>query len=187
MDIRYPQEEIETERLALQRLDVHMAPTIFATVDSDRERLNRFLPWVEWMKSGADEMKYIEYSRKGWKAGEVFDYAIFRARDHRYLGNCGAYRMSWKDHRVEFGYWLVGEAEGQGYVTEAVKAMEKEFFGLGFNRIEIRCDPNNIRSAAIPKKLGYTLEGILRQNICINGHYRDTSVYAKLVDDLALL
>lgn len=180
MDLRYPNEELESDRLSLKRLNIDQRKEMFAAIVSDRKRLLEFLPWAHWMKEGADELKYIESNFKDWMAGVTFNFGIFRKVDRKYLGSCGGHRISWDDRRIELGYWLIKEGEGQGFMSEAVKAVEAEFFRIGFHRIEIRCDPKNLRSSKIAKKLGYKEEGILRDNLFCENRYWDTQVFAKL-------
>jgi RimJ/RimL family protein N-acetyltransferase len=62
--------------------------------------------------------------------------------------------------RVEIGYWLRKDLTGRGYATEATRAMVELAASLRRVRcIEIRCDDRNERSAAIPRRLGFTLLG----------------------------
>ncbi len=59
---------------------------------------------------------------------------------------------------LEIGYWLDRQATGQGYATEAARAL----FDLarrvpGIAQVEIHCDPRNLPSAAVPRRLGFRL------------------------------
>ena len=74
---------------------------------------------------------------------------------------------------------------GNGYMTEAVRMIEKELFDNNFNRIVIYTDVLNVRSAKIPRTLGYKLDGILRQDIYSepNNRFRDRNVFSKLKSD----
>ena len=67
-------------------------------------------------------------------------------------------------------------------MSEAVKLIEKELFNQGFNKIVIHTDVLNTKSANIPIRLGYKLEGILQQEIYSepNNRFRDRNVFAKL-------
>jgi ribosomal-protein-serine acetyltransferase len=153
---------------------------MFRYVDQDRERLREFLPWVDQTKTVEDEAGFIRMTHEKWETGELFDFGIFRKSDGTYLGNVGVHSISWQHHRCELGYWILGNFEGQGYMSEAVRALEAELFGLGFNRIEIHCSSSNLKSAAVPKRCGYQLEGVHRQDTIELGEYRDTFVFAKL-------
>jgi RimJ/RimL family protein N-acetyltransferase len=67
-------------------------------------------------------------------------------------------------------------------MTEAVHAITSyAIHELEANRIEIRCDRNNVRSAAVAERAGFTLEGILRNETTgLDGQLRDTMVFAKI-------
>jgi RimJ/RimL family protein N-acetyltransferase len=70
---------------------------------------------------------------------------------------------------------------GQGYITEAVEGITNfAIHELQANRIEIRCDTRNVRSARVAERLGFTKEGILRSDSCCEWHARDTVVFSKI-------
>lgn len=183
MDLVYPAEELESSRLRLKRLQTDMVTEMFDAIAADRARLNHFLPWAHWMNEGADGLKYVNESIKSWMAGEIFNFGIYRKSDRKYLGNCGGHNISWDNRKIELGYWLIKDGEGQGLMTEAVQLVEEEFFRIGFHRIEIRCDPKNLRSASIPQRLNYQFEGTLRDNLFSAEKFWHTSVFAKLSTD----
>lgn len=173
-------EQISTERLILRRHQLDLATPMFQAVDRDRERLGRFLPWVKWTKGIHDEREYIEMALRQWKENTMFDYGFFVKETGKYLGNLGVHTINWEHNSCELGYWIIGEAEGQGYVSESILALEKHLFDIGFFRIEIRCNGANKRSGAVAERCGYVLEGRLRKHLIENGQRRDTLIYAKL-------
>ena len=87
--------------------------------------------------------------------------------------------------RCELGYWILGDFEGQGYMSEAVRVLEAACFAVGFHRIGIRCSSKNARSAGVPRRSGYTLDGTLRQHALERGERRDTLVFSKLAATLS--
>ena len=176
-------ERLESEHLLLRQHDPSFAALMFQYVDEDRERLRRFLPWVDATKGVADILDYIQRTQVGRAEGTLFDYGMFAPASGLYLGNAGVHALEWNHACCELGYWIRGEYEGQGHVTEAVRLLERACFHLGFHRVEIRCSSRNERSAAIPKRLGYSLEGTLRENAPELGRYRDTLVFGKLNPD----
>ncbi|KYG64596.1 GNAT family N-acetyltransferase [Bdellovibrio bacteriovorus] len=173
-------ETIAASRVTLKKHRIELATEMFRRVDEDRERLGKFLPWVAWTKGIHDEREYIEMTHKQWADFKMFDYGVFLNDGDVYLGNVGVHTIAWEHNRCELGYWIVGGYEGQGYVSEAVKALEKVLFDEGFFRIEIRCSGANARSASVALRCGYMLEGRLRKHCIENGQRRDTLIYAKL-------
>jgi RimJ/RimL family protein N-acetyltransferase len=162
----------------LRRHELGVAKEMFRLVDSDRVRLGRFLPWVAGMHSVAEEEEYLRFAHVEWEEHRLFDYGLFTGG--RYVGNVGAHHLEWGHERCEIGYWLAAEAEGRGLMTEAVGVLEKELFRIGFHRLEIHCDPENARSAAVPRRCGYSLEATFRDHKVEQGRRRSTMVWAKL-------
>nr|WP_276539870.1 GNAT family N-acetyltransferase [Paenibacillus polysaccharolyticus] len=81
-----------------------------------------------------------------------------------FVGSSGLHRMDWNARSFEIGYWVRTSRSGEGLVTEAVRGIEQfAIVHLQANRLEIRCDARNVRSASVAKRLGYTQEGILRR------------------------
>ena len=180
MDKKAFPERIESERLALRKHDLALAKTMFRYVDTDRDRLRVFLPWVDPTKTVEDIRGYIQRTQDGRKDGTLIDYGMFDPVSRVYLGNAGVHAIQWNHECCELGYWILGQFEGKGYVSEAVRLLERTCFDLDFHRVEIRCSSHNERSAAIPRRLGYTLDGVLRENAIEFDHYRDTLVFGKL-------
>jgi len=170
---------INGDRIVLRRHDVALASKMFTYVDRDRERLQRFLPWVEIVKSIADEEAYIQKTLADWEAGILYDYGMFLNDNDEYLGNVGVHSISVKNRHCEIGYWILGAFEGEGYISEAVSALERAMFGAGFHRIAICCDPVNVRSARVPVRLGYRYEGIRAENLRVGEKFRDLFVFSK--------
>ena len=99
------------------------------------------------------------------------------------VGSSGLHRINWAVPKVEIGYWVRTPYAGQGYITEAVAALtDFAFTTLAAHRVEIRCDARNERSAAVARRSGFTLEGILRcEDRCpLTNELRDTMVFAKV-------
>ena len=81
----------------------------------------------------------------------------------------------------EIGYWLSSDVEGNGIMTRACRALISYVFSeLQFNRIVIRFEPGNTRSGAIPKRLGFTKEGTLRECGRRRGDFVDLEVWSVL-------
>lgn len=174
-----PAEEIRTERLVLRRLKATDAKAVFRAIDTNREHLSPWLPWLDKTHTIADMQFTIELWHDSWESGVAYDFGCFSLLDE-FLGRCGLHSIDWSVPRGEFGYWLVKKAEGQGILAEALTALEREFFRLGFERLEVRCDTLNQRSFRVPERLGYVHEGTLHREVRHRGQLRDTMVWAKL-------
>ena len=173
-------EFISSDRLELKRLAGTFAEKLFHTIDSDRTRMSRFLPWVNTTLTVKDSRNYIDSTDVARERLEGFDFGIFKKSDGEYLGNIGVHAIAWKHRVCEIGYWLTQLGEGNGYASEAVSILEQTLFAIGFHRIEIRCSSENFRSANVPKRCNYSLEGQLSENLIENGKYRSTLIFAKI-------
>ena len=79
------------------------------------------------------------------------------------------------------GYWISREMEGKGVVTKCCRVLIDYLFDtMGLNRVQINCNVENARSRAIPEKLGFTLEGTLREVEYLDGRFGDWAVYSLL-------
>ena len=173
-------EQIDGLRITLKRHHQNLATEMFSCIDQDRQRLRKFLPWVDSTQSFKDSLGYIKLTEQWWSEGSMFDFGIYDKSSSAYMGNFGVHNIAWEHNRCELGYWISKKFEGHGYVSEAAACLERILFDLGFNRIEIRCSSNNSKSANLPNKNGYQLEGVLKQDCIEHGEYRDTLVFAKL-------
>ncbi len=178
-------ELLKGERIELRLLKptFEMSQTIFNEVEKNREHL---LPWMGWAskektKTVEDTFKYLLEVSEKRKKGEHFDYGIFFKNE--YLGNLGIFDID-KDNRAgEIGYWLKKNATRKGYMKEAVKIIENEFFsGDGLNRIQICCDVDNISSANVAKKLKYLFEREKREaTFCkLQNKFISWNIFSKL-------
>jgi len=101
------------------------------------------------------------------------------------VGSSGLHEIDWDVPRFEIGYWVRTSFAGQGYITEAVRAITGFAFEcLGARRVAIRCDARNERSARVAERAGYRLEGTLRNEArAADGQLGDTRIYAMLPEE----
>ena len=172
-------------RVELRTLDVTFdnARMLFDAVVKNRDHL---LPWMLWASEAVtrtpeDSFNGLLRRQEGRDDKTKYDFGLFLG--DRYIGNMGIFDISMEKKSAEIGYWLAKDATGKGYMTEAVKLLEDEaFLNLDLNRIMIKCDPRNIASANVAKRLGYTFEGVLRETTYsdVEKRFVDDAVYSKL-------
>jgi RimJ/RimL family protein N-acetyltransferase len=174
---------IATERLVLRCWEPRDAPLLKDAVDSSIDHL---LPWMPW---AADEPQTVDEKaallrtfRGNFDLGVDFVYGIFSRDEAEALGGTGLHTRIGPE-ALEIGYWIRASRAGEGLTTEATAALTRVAFELtDRERVEIRCDPANERSRAIPRKLGYVEEATLRHRL----HYpepRDIVVYSLFRED----
>ena len=155
--------EFTGERIVLRPFCDADAPALWDAVDSSRQQLKRWMPWVNDHDSVDYSRDYVRRMQAKWILREDFPMGIWRLADGRLLGATGLHRIDWTIPAMEIGYWLRPDAEGTGYATEAVKLLVPLAFELlQAERVEIRCDALNLRSAAIARRLGFVEEATLR-------------------------
>jgi len=100
------------------------------------------------------------------------------------LGAAGLHTRAGEGAR-EIGYWIHKAHLRQGLATEAAAALTRAAFEIErVKRVEIHCDPQNVHSAAIPKKLGYLCEATLRGRLPLpDGTSRDTMIWTLFAPD----
>lgn len=167
------------EELQLALLETRHAERIFELTDKSRDYLKEWLPWVDFTKTVADSKKFINMSRKRYIDNNGFDLAIVYNKE--IVGLIGLHFIDWGNKRTSIGYWLGEGYQGKGIMTRATEALTTYCFEeLGMNRIEIRVVPQNAKSRAIPERLGYQIEGTVREYECLNGQFFDHHIYGML-------
>ncbi|MDR3208620.1 MAG: GNAT family N-acetyltransferase [Rickettsiales bacterium] len=152
---------------------------VFDLMDKNRKFLRRWLRWIDAIKCKEDELGFLQKTSKS----DNGEYTIlFRGK---IVGMCGFHSFSDKNKNGEIGYWLSREYNGMGIMTKSIKILESFVFGkLDWERVEIRNDTKNEKSAAIPKRLGYRLDGVLRHFGYGTGSdknkFRDMNIWSKL-------
>ena len=148
----------------------------------NREHLQQFMHWMTPDYSAEHARKFLTESIAARKDRKSLGLAIVHASV--LIGSIGFVEFDWKGRKTEIGYWIDKNVEGRGIVTRATRLLiDYAFNELKMNRIEIQCSAENIRSAAIPERLGFKLEGYLRQSEFRNGKLHDFKIYGLLADD----
>lgn len=179
-----PAYRIVTRRLVVRCWDPADAPKLKEAIDSSLEHLRAWMPWAHNEPQTLEEKAALLRGFRGqFDKDEDFVYAIFDREETRVLGGTGLHTRI-GEHAREIGYWIRADAEGNGYVTEAVAALTRVGFELeGLDRIEIRIEPENVRSRRIPERLGYAEEATLRGRIRnAQNEPRDVVVYSLFAD-----
>ena len=155
------------------------AETVFAVVDRNREHLRQWLPWVDHSRSPADIRQFIVRVQAQFEAGEGPNAGVWV--DGVFAGNVGCHPVSWANRNCSLGYWIAAAQQGKGVITRCCATMLGHLFGeLGLHRVEIRCGTGNTRSCAIPERLGFTREGLLREGEWVNDRWVDLVVWGMI-------
>jgi ribosomal-protein-serine acetyltransferase len=163
----------------LRLLEERHAPALFALVDRERQYLRQWLSWVDTRSSEEDILGFIHDALELFASGKGFSAGIWA--DGAVAGVITLHKIDWRDRLGEIGYWLAREFQGRGIMTRAARGVtEHALVELDLHRVEIRCAVGNVKSSAIPKRLGFTFDGVLRQASHRNGSFLDLEVYSML-------
>lgn len=178
-------EAFETERLVIRAPRFGDGAELSAAVC---ESLDSLRPWMAWAQQAPTPDESEEYSRRDrarFLGREELGLRLWLKGAETLVGSSGLHRIDWSVPLFEVGFWCRKRFEGQGYITEAVNGITRfAFETLKAERVEIRCDALNRRSAAVAQRAGYTLEATLRRDSRgVSGDLRDTLLFATIRAD----
>jgi RimJ/RimL family protein N-acetyltransferase len=176
-------EVVETQRLTLRCPRAGDGVAVNAAV---RESLPELRPWMRW----AMEIPPVEETEANLRdaAAEFIlrrslRYLIFLKDANTLVGSSGLHHPNWDVPSFEIGYWARTCFAGQGYITEAAIGLtEMAFNTLGARRVQLICNSANVRSAAVARRAGFQLEGVLRNAARhhLNGELYDEMVFSQV-------
>ena len=155
---------------------------LFQLVESNRTHLREWLPWVDSITSSHQYFPIInawlkQYAdHNGLNAGIRFNGKL--------VGVISLNSIDWNNQQTTLGYYLGKGYEGKGIMTRTVQAiLSYIFLYLHLHRVEVRCGVHNKKSRAIPERLGFIQEGVIRDGEFLYDHYHDLVVYGMLSHD----
>ena len=158
------------------------ADQVFYSVIHNLEHLKPFMHWATPEYSVESAKEFIENSLNSAETRKSLSLGIFDRGE--FIGSVGFVKFDWTVRKTEIGYWIDKEEEGKGIVSAACRVLiEYAFDELGMNRVEVRCSSKNERSAAIPERFGFKMEGVLRQSEFRDGRLHDFFIFGLLADE----
>lgn len=175
-------ESFESKRLLIRAPLWDDGAMVNEAIRESMDELRAWMPWARNIPTIEESEINIRRARVQFLDRSDLRLLLFLKETGQLIGSSGLHRIDWESRKFEIGYWLRTPFGNNGYMTEAVAAITNYAVqDLQANRIEIRCDGRNIRSARVAERLGFTLEGILRQEKCSeDGTLRDTMVFSKV-------
>lgn len=168
--------------ISLELLDDKHAAATFKLINVNRHHLREWLPWVDNMRTKENFEAYIQKSKKEKEAETDFGFVIMF--NNTIAGRIGLHNIDRQNKTASIGYWLGAEFEKNGIITKCCKAIiDFGFTQLDLNRIEIGCAIENYKSKAVPGRLNFKQEGILKQAEFVNNKILDLHVYALLKEE----
>jgi len=163
--------------LDLQLVGEDDAAELFTVVDSNREYLREWLPWLDATNSIEDEKAFISSSLEEYEKRDGVFYTI--RLDGSIIGTISLNWIDWENKGAGVGYWLSKNRTGNGYVTKScIRLMEHCFDDLCLHRFVLEAAVDNIPSCEIAERLGMRLEGVTKDREWLYDHYVDAKLYA---------
>jgi RimJ/RimL family protein N-acetyltransferase len=156
-----PPERIEAEGIVLRRPREDDEDALAAAIAASLEHLR---PWMAWADDGATMPErragHRESVARGWADGSDFAFLVLDPEERTVVGAAGLHRRI-GPRAIEIGYWVHVDHLRRGVATAVAGALTDAALALpDVDRVEIHCDEANVRSAAVPQRLGYRLDRI---------------------------
>ena len=167
-----------TEDCQLRLIEQTDAEEVHRLVELNRAYLTDWMPWAaEQTFEGTAE--FVRKTGEQLKQDNGFQTVLVCAG--RIVGSVGYHAINRESNSTSIGYWLGEAHQGRGLMTRAVSALTDHAFDeWGLNRVEIHAAVGNVRSRAIPERLGFQEEGVLREYELVGDRYLDIVVYSLL-------
>jgi len=178
-------EELHGRRVVLLRVRASDAADLFEALEVSRERLSPWLHFPDPLTTVEATRDWLIHLESRWLLRQALSFAIRHGETHEYLGGIELHTIMWDRRFFALGYWLRSGAEGHGYMSESVQILtDYAFSALEANKVSLRCDARNIRSAAVAERLGFVREAKLRSEaITKDGLPADELQYGLTRDD----
>lgn len=180
-----PAYRIHTERLVLRCWYPADAALLNEAIGSSLEHLRPWMPWAKHEPETLDaKVQRLRQFRGEFDLDQDYVYGILNQEETAVLGGAGLHTRR-GEGVLEIGYWIHVDHLSQGLATEAAGALTQVAFRVNqVGRVEIHCDPTNVRSAAVPRKLGFVHEATLRhRTVTTDGAPRDSMIWTMLADE----
>jgi RimJ/RimL family protein N-acetyltransferase len=173
-------EHIQTERLLLRVPKVGDGVFSNAAINESLAELKAWMPWAQEPHNLSTDEEFARRASAKFILREEFNFFIFQQGNQRMIGAIGLHHLDWSVPQGEIGYWLRSDATGNGYMTEAVKALTHYAFDrLLMRRVEVRCDADNLASKHVIERAGFEFLTMFRNDgLKPDGSLRNTLIYA---------
>ena len=172
---------VDSVGVVLRRHQLDDVDPLHDVVEESRDHVRPFMPWADQTRE--DTAGFVAKAIASWDSGAEFNYLIIEPADDepdRIVGGTGVGRREAQSGAWEIGYWLRPDATGRGVVTAVAGVLADIALSTrGVDRVEIRCDEANVRSAAVPRRLGFHLERIESRPITAPGEHGRHMVWAR--------
>ena len=174
--------EILTDRLALRDLEANDGPRIFAY--HRRPEVARFQTWGTESVDAVQSYNWSLAAIEPGAAGGWYQVGIFLRSGGKLIGDCGFRVPESEPQQAEIGVTLAPEFQGQGYATEAMRALLTYLLvTLNKHRVFGSVDPANAASIRLQERVGMRKEAHFVKNLWFRGEWVDDVIFAILASE----
>lgn len=168
--------------VTLRLLEARDALMLHVAIVENREHLKTWFAWPDQHKSENEAREWIEANLQRFAKGDGFDAGVFW--NGQFAGACGVHSIDRVNRLASMGYWLARAHNGKGIMTRAVAHLCDYFLGpVELQKLEIHCAEHNSPSRAIPERIGFTHEAVLRSSIRIGDTFHPRHIYGMLASE----
>ncbi|HAQ08416.1 MAG TPA: GNAT family N-acetyltransferase, partial [Bacillus bacterium] len=170
--------EFETDRLLIRKPLPGDGAGVCHAINASISELKPWMPFAQKEQTVEECEVNIREAHVNFLNRTDLRLLVFKKDSGEFIASSGLHRINWEVPKFEIGYWIDTRHSGNGFMTEAAEGVSAfAFRELRARRVEIRVDFSNVKSRAVPERLGFTLEGILRnESITVEGKLSDTCV-----------
>ncbi|SEN05124.1 GNAT family N-acetyltransferase [Lihuaxuella thermophila] len=186
--INFPH-SFETERLLIRLPLPGDGEQVYEAIMESLESLQPWMPWAQHPPTREETEASVRQAHCKFLERTDLRFHLFEKEKKVFIGSSGLHRIDWRIPKFEIGYWCRKSYTGRGYITESVRGLTVFAFEiLKANRVEIRCDQRNVRSRKVAERLGYRLEGTLRNScLAVDNRLENTCVYSMIPEEFRSL
>jgi len=175
--------EFTTERLLIRMPMPGDGKAVHAAMLASMAELKPWMMWAQREQTEQEVEMVVLEAHLRFLRRENLRMHVYLKETGEFIASSGLHNINWSVPKFEIGYWIDSRHAGKGYITEAAAGITDFCFNeLKAKRVEIRCDADNAKSRAIPERLGYTLDGILKNEaLAVDGSgLKDTCIFSKI-------
>jgi len=173
---------IVDEDLSLRAYAPEDADELYAVINASRAHLHPWLEWVDRNTKPEHSLQFIQHSLQQIRMQEALALGIFY--QGKIIGGTGMHNWDHGVKKAQIGYWLDKDSEGKGIINNVLTVFITYLFEkIGLNKIEVYFLPANKRSAKAAERLGFKVEGVLRQHVLRNGKPADVVIAGLLKNE----
>ncbi|OHX20389.1 GNAT family N-acetyltransferase [Chromobacterium sphagni] len=158
------------------------APALYALIERYRATLAQWMSGIVKPQSVADAEAFLQLQAHGNHEGRSAHRLI--EADGELAGICSLHGINQAHRYARLGYWLADSHVGRGVMAQALAQLLRHAFeDLRLHRLELGCVPENLRSCKVAERLGFRLEGELRDAQYLHGRFWNMRCYGLLADE----